>query len=75
MNKLKFGWSQYFQPTPKKIRTIADAVVAAATFGGSMIVLNGDGRVGTAIFIIGVVAKFTSNLFAEDEKKRISKSK
>lgn len=72
---MKFGISQYFKPTPKKIRTAADAIVAATTFGGSMIVLNGDPKVGTAIFIIGVVAKFISNLFAENEKKRTSKPK
>lgn len=72
---MRFGIKQYFKPTPKKIRTAADAIVAAATFAGSMIVLNGDPKVGTAIFIIGVVAKFISNLFAENEKKRISKSK
>jgi hypothetical protein len=72
---MKFGISQYFKPTPKKIRTAADAIVAATTFGGSMIVLNGDPKVGTAIFIIGVVAKFISNLFAENEKKQASKPK
>lgn len=72
---MKFGLSQYFQPTPKKIRTAADAVVAATTFGGSMIVLNGDPKVGTIVFIVGVVAKFISNLFAENEKKKIIKSK
>lgn len=72
---MKFGISQYFQPTPKKIRTAADALVAATTFGGSMIVLNGDPKVGTVIFIIGVVAKFISNLFAENEKKKSYKSK
>jgi len=68
---MKFGLSQYFQPTPKKIRSIADAVVAATTFGGSIIILNGEPKVGTAIFIIGVVAKFISNLFAEDESKQV----
>lgn len=73
---MKFGFGQYFKPTPKKIRSAADAIVAATTFGGSMIVLNGDPKVGTAIFIIGVVAKFISNLFAEDEqKKKLNKSK
>lgn len=73
---MKFGIHQYFKPTPKKIRTTADAIVAAATFGGTLIVLNGDPKVGTAIFIIGVVAKFISNLFAEDEqKKKHNKSK
>jgi hypothetical protein len=68
---MKFGLSHYFQPTPKKIRSIADAVVAATTFGGSIIILNGEPKVGTAIFIIGVVAKFISNLFAEDESKQV----
>ena len=72
---MRFGFTEYFKPTPKKIRTAADAIVAATTFGGSMIVLNGDPKVGTAIFIIGVVAKFISNLFAENEKKRINKPK
>jgi len=72
---MKFGISQYFKPTPRKIRTAADAIVAAATFGGTMIVLNGNPKVGTAIFIIGVVAKFISNLFAENEKKRTNKPK
>jgi hypothetical protein len=68
---MKFGLSQYFQPTPKKIRSIADAVVAATTFGGSIIILNGEPKVGTAIFVIGVIAKFISNLFAEDESKQV----
>lgn len=66
---MKFGLSQYFKPTPKKVRTVADSIVAAATFGGSMIVLNGEPKVGTAIFIIGIVAKFVSNLFSENELK------
>lgn len=66
---MKFGLNQYFQPTPKKIRTVADAIVAATTFGGSMVILNGEPKVGTAIFIIGIVAKFVSNLFTEGEPK------
>ena len=66
---MKFGISQYFKPTPKKIRTVADAIVAASTFGGSMVILNGEPKVGTAIFIIGIVAKFVSNLFSESGLK------
>jgi hypothetical protein len=72
---MKFGFGQYFQPTPKKIRAAADALVAATTFGGSVIVLNGDPKVGTVVFIVGVVAKFISNLFAENEKKKSNKQK
>jgi hypothetical protein len=72
---MKFGINEYFKPTPKKIRSAADALVAATTFGGSMIVLNGDPKVGTIVFIVGVIAKFISNLFAEDEKKKLHKRK
>lgn len=72
---MKFGISQYFKPTPKKIRSVADAVVAATTFGGSMIILNGDPKMGTGVFVVGVIAKFISNLFAENEKKKSYKSK
>ena len=68
---MKFGFSEYFKPTPKKIRSIADAVVAATTFGGSIIILNGEPKVGTVIFVVGVIAKFISNLFAEDETKQV----
>ncbi len=68
---MKFGFSQYLKPTPKKIRSAADALVAATTFGGSVIVLNGDPKVGTVVFIVGVVAKFISNLFAENETKQV----
>jgi hypothetical protein len=71
---MRFGASQYFKPTPKKIRTVADAIVAAATFGGSVIVLNGHPGAGTVIFVVGVIAKFVSNLFAEDEKAADNKS-
>jgi hypothetical protein len=67
---MKFGIGQYFQPTPKKIRSAADALVAATTFGGSVIVLNGDPKVGTVVFVVGVIAKFISNLFAEDESEK-----
>lgn len=72
---MKFGISQYFKPTPKKIRSAADAVVAATTFGGSVIILNGDPKIGTIVFVVGVIAKFISNLFAENEKKKSNKSK
>jgi len=63
---MKFGLSQYWAPTPKNIRKIADSVVAATTFSGSVTVLNGYALAGTVIFILGFVAKFVSNLFSEE---------
>lgn len=65
-NNMKFGWKEYWKPTPLKIRKLADALVAATTFSGSMVNLEGDSRIGTAIIIIGFVSKTVSNFFAEN---------
>ena len=62
---MKYNWKGYWQPTPKIIRKLADAIVAAATFSGSMIVLNGEQKIGTGIFVAGFVAKILSNFFTE----------
>ena len=64
---MKFSWNGYWKPTPKNIRKMADAIVAATTFSGSMIVLNGEAKIGTGIFIAGFVAKILSNFFTEDK--------
>ena len=65
MENVKFGWSEYWKPTPENVRKFADALVAATTFAGSVISLNGKPEVGTAIFIIGFIAKFISNFFSK----------
>jgi hypothetical protein len=67
---MKFKWSGYWKPTPKKIRKIADAIVAATTFSGSATVLNGHPLAGTIIFVLGFVAKVVSNFFEEDENAK-----
>jgi len=67
---MKFKWSGYWKPTPKKIRKIADAIVAATTFSGSITVLNGHPLAGTIIFVLGFVAKVVSNFFEEDENAK-----
>jgi len=64
---MKFSWKGYWEPTPKNIRKLADAIVAAATFSGSMIVLNGEPKIGTGIFVAGFVAKILSNFFTENK--------
>lgn len=65
-NKMKFGWKEYWKPTPLKIRKLADALVAATTFSGTMVNLEGDSRIGTAIIIIGFLSKTVSNFFTEN---------
>jgi hypothetical protein len=71
---MKFKWSGYWKPTPKKIRKIADAIVAAATFSGSAVVLNGHPLIGTIIFVLGFIAKVASNFFQEDEPVKKSRN-
>ena len=70
-NKMKFGWDEYWKPTPLNVRKLADSIVTAATFSGSMINIEGDSKVGTAIIIIGFTAKVVSNFFAENENRII----
>lgn len=70
---MKFGINQYWAPTPKKIRKIADAIVAATTFSGSTAVLNGHPIAGTVIFVLGFLAKVISNFFSEDENPQDAK--
>lgn len=66
LNDMSFGWNEYWKPTPLKIRKLADAIVAATTFSGSMVNLEVDSKIGTAIIITGFIAKTVSNFFAED---------
>ena len=69
---MKFGISQYWKPTPKIIRKLADSLVAATTFSGGIVVLNDYPKIGTIIFVIGFVAKTISNFFSDvtvDEQK------
>lgn len=66
---MEFGWKHYWAPTPKRVRQIADGISSAAVFAGTLISLNGDPRVGTAIFITGFLAKVISNFFRNDYKR------
>lgn len=63
---MKFGWKRYFEPTPKRMRVLGDSLAAAGTFGASIVILNGHPLVGTIIMVIGVVGKFISNFFSDE---------
>jgi len=64
---MKFGWKRYFEPTPKRMRVFGDSLAAAGTFGASIVILNGHPIVGTIIMVIGVVGKFISNFFSDED--------
>lgn len=76
MNALK----NYWKPTPKKWRMIGDTILATATFvtGGSLIAYDQLKEIFTpqevkviiaSAFILGVVGKFLTNFFKEEETK------
>ena len=65
---MKFGWSYYFKPTPKRLRVLGDSLAAAGTFGAGIVVLNGHPIVGTIVMAVAILGKFISNFFTEDGK-------
>ena len=64
---MKFGWKHYFEPTPKTVRMLGDSLAAAGTFGASIVILNGDPKIGTIIMVIAIVGKFISNFFTDGD--------
>lgn len=75
MSEIKFGWKQYFSPTPKRLRVLGDSLAAAGTFGASIVILNGHPIAGTIIMVVAVAGKFLSNFFTEIEEVKPSKKK
>lgn len=68
---MKFGFKQYFNPTPKKLRVLGDTLVAIGTAAGSWTIVDGNPQAGTIIVVLSVVGKFLSNFFAEDKGENV----
>jgi hypothetical protein len=68
---MKFGFKQYFNPTPKKLRVLGDTLVALGTAAGSWTIIDGNPQAGTIIVVLSVVGKFLSNFFAEDKGENV----
>jgi len=56
----------YYQPTPKKWRKLGDALLGVALMGIPAD-LAGYKWVGVTLFALGVIGKFLTNFFSEDE--------
>ncbi len=67
---MKFGWKEYFKPTPKRLRVLGDSLAASGTLGASIAVLNGHPIAGTIVMVMAVFGKFISNFFSESKIKR-----
>jgi hypothetical protein len=62
----KFGFKNYFKPTPKRIRILGDSMAGASTLVASFTIMYGSENLGTAILITGWVGKFLSNFFTDE---------
>jgi len=63
---MQFGIKQYWSPTPKSVRKVADSLSAAAIAVGAFSFVNDNKTVAVVVLIMAGVGKFVSNLFAED---------
>ena len=61
--------NNYYAPTPKKWRKIGDALLAVALYAQTQEFLTGYTTLMQAISILGLVGKFLTNFFAEEEIK------
>ena len=62
MAKMK---ENYYAPTPKKWRQLGDALLAVALMGVPA-ELAGYKWIGLSLFIIGIIGKFLTNFFKEE---------
>lgn len=67
---MKFGWKHYWEPTPKRVRQVADGIASACVFAGTISSMNGNVKMGTAVFITGFVSKIISNFFTDDVRSK-----
>lgn len=64
--KIKFGWYEYFKPTPKLVRKIADSILAGATLASTFTFIMDYKKVAMIIMVVSVVAKILSNFLSDD---------
>lgn len=64
----KFGISEYWKPTPKKIRKIADSLSAAALAVSTFAFASDYKVVAYIVLASAFVGKFLSNLFSEENE-------
>ena len=63
---MKFKVNGYWEPTPKKVKKIGDALLAVSMYAQTQQMFTGQNTALTVIGIVGLVGKFISNFCAED---------
>lgn len=56
----------YYKPTPKRLRKLGDSLLAVSMMAIPT-ALSGHVWLGSTVFALGVIGKFLTNFFAEDE--------
>jgi len=67
MKKTKCGISHYNKPTPKKWRILGDTLLSVSAFITAEAISHDVNWLGYTALGIGVVGKFLTNFFAEEE--------
>jgi hypothetical protein len=65
---MKFGIKQYWAPTPKSVRKVADSLSAGALAVSSYAFMTDYKIVAYLVLASAFVGKFVSNLFADETK-------
>lgn len=63
---MKFGINEYFKPTPKKIRKIADSLSAAALATSAFAFIQDYKVFAYIVLASAFIGKFISNLFSDE---------
>lgn len=63
---LKFGWREYWRPTPLRLRRLGDSLLGVAVFMASAGWEHP--RKSVAVLIIGIAGKFLSNFYSTETK-------
>jgi hypothetical protein len=56
----------YDKPTPRKMRRLGDALLAASTMAAGYAGLSDYPKLSAALMIVGVVGKFLTNFYADE---------
>jgi hypothetical protein len=68
--KFKKVKSNYFKPTPKKWRKIGDTLLAVSLYAQTQESLSGHSTFMQVVSVLGIVGKFLTNFFVEEEVKQ-----
>jgi hypothetical protein len=65
---MKISIKNYYQPTPKKLRKIGDALLGSSQFLTGYAVIMEEKWLAFTCIAIGTIGKFMTNIFVEEEE-------